>query len=124
MDNLITVGIAKGIKSPIVSEASSHLTVGTIHVDQLIRMVGTITKGPDGSQIQHMAVPQWNLIAELANCVNDATLNLAVKRAIDPDNTTGKDMKKRVDAKIIEIKGEFEKPTSGKVTTSLTFTEV
>lgn len=124
MRNEVTVAVAKGIKSAAVSMASGALTVGTHNIDTLVRVVGTITKGEDYEQVQHMKVDQWGMIAVLLSKINGATIESVVREvnSVDPEYVTT--IKKAAQEAMDKVKEPANVLTAGKVTTKLEISEV
>ena len=121
MDNASIVAIAKGIKSAVVSKASDGLEAGTYNIDTLVRVKGTVTKGADFDQVQHMKVDQWGLIAVLLSKVNGVTIDAVVNEinGVDPDRIT--EIKNAAQEAMDKVKAPAAARTAGKVTTKLGF---
>jgi hypothetical protein len=124
MDTLTTLALNKGIKAAAAKEASSMLEAGTHAIDTTIHVTGSVTKGEDYDQIQHMKVDQWAMIAVLASKVNAPTIESVVAEINKVDKATVTAIKAQAQAAMDNIKAPANTTTAGKVTTSLVFTEV
>lgn len=124
MRNEVTVAIAKAIKSAAVSKASKKLKVGTYNIDTTVHVSGTINKGEDFEQVQHMKVDHWGMIAVLLSKVNGVTIESVVKEVnkADPEYVTT--IKKEAQMAMDRVKKPATVLTDGKVTTNLTVTAV
>lgn len=122
MDSVLTLAIAKGLKAKVVKEASAEVGAGTYPIDALVRVQGTLTKGEDYSQIQHMKVDQWGLIAVLLSKVNGITMESVVREinGIDPSAITK--IKAQAQEAMNTVKAPADKLTAGKVTSKLSIT--
>jgi len=115
-----TLALAKAIKKGALGKARPNVKSGTHEVDVLVRVHGSVTVGDDFEQIQHMKVPQWELIAVLLSKVNGATLESVVREALGfADKAELKRIKADAQVAVDKIKGTGKSPTKGKVTAKL-----
>jgi hypothetical protein len=124
MNDILTVGLAKGIKSAIVKEASDNIDAGEYTINELIRVQGTVRKGEDSEQIVHMTVPHWKLIAVLFSKVNGVTMDSVVKEMLELDDDKATVIKQKAKDALDKVKGPAKQTTAGKVTTKLEFSVV
>ena len=54
MRDAVTIAVAKGIKAAVTKDCSGRLESGIHKVDTWVRVQGSITKGLDYEQVQHM----------------------------------------------------------------------
>lgn len=120
MDAVLTVAIAKALKTKEVSAASNELDAGTYTIDELVRVQGTVTKGDDYDQVIHMKVPLWEIVAVLLSKVNGATMDAVVKEAVSMPKEKVTEIKSKAQASIDKIKAPANSICAGKVTTNLT----
>lgn len=123
MNSIDTLAIAKAIKAAAAKTARRDITSGEYNVDLNINVRGTMKVGEDYEQVQHMNVPQWELIAALADKLNGVTLESVVAEVLADDIDTA-NVKARVQAAVDTVKGTANQTTKGKVTTKLTVTEI
>jgi hypothetical protein len=124
MNDIMTVGIAKGIKASIVKEASSNLNAGTYEIDELVRVRGTVRKGEDSEQVVHMKCDTWNILAVALSKLNGVTVEAIVREAVGLDKDAVTAIKKQASEALDKIKAPAKQVTAGKVTTKLDFSLV
>jgi hypothetical protein len=118
---LIKIALAKGIKASDVKDASNELGAGEHHIDTLVRVKGTLKKGDDYEQVQHMKVDQWGMIAVLLSKLNGVTVESVVREINGVDKDAVTLIKKQAQEAMDKVKAPASVMTSGKVTTALTF---
>ena len=124
MNNVVTVAIAKGIKSAAEKAAAKAIEAGSYNVDTLIHVKGSVNKGEDYEQIIHMSVPHWNIIAVLLSKVNGLTMDAVVREALALPDSAVTEIKASAAKAIDTIKASATEVCQGKITTNLTFEEV
>ena len=67
----------------LVKASNSDLEPGSYPVDVTIRIRATVTKAPDEVARQPQKVNVWNLLALVANKVNQTTLDACIREAIE-----------------------------------------
>jgi hypothetical protein len=116
MEKIINIiALAKIIASAVFSPTGTH------PVDTTIRIKGTVTKGEDYDQVQHMKVDQWACIAVLLSKVNDATMASVVREINGVDKDTITRIKKEAQTAMDDLKAPAKVTCSGKVTAKLSY---
>ena len=112
------LAVSKAIKDAAAKAARSEITAGEYAVDTTVRITGTVKVGEDYTQQIVGKADVWALLAVVMNKVNGVTLESVVEEALNGGADTA-DLKARVDAAMMTIKGETETACKGKVTTKL-----
>jgi hypothetical protein len=118
IDNLppeVITALYKTIRKEQASEVSNKLSIGENHVDVLVRISGTLKKGPDFTQRVVAKAQPWDIIAVLMSKLNGVTIDSVVKEAlkVDPDKVT--EVKKGAQEAMDEIKAPTSTLMNGRV---------
>lgn len=91
------------------------------HVDIVVRVRGTVTKGHSKEQIVAASVPVWDLLTLALDKVNEATLESMIRKTIESgiDKEEVKSVKDRVKEAVDRLKLTTKKSTSGSVRAAL-----
>ena len=90
LEVLALTAIYKTIRKEDASEVSSKIPTGENKIDFLVRITGTLKKGPDFNQRVVAKAQPWDLISVLMSKLNGVTLESVIKEslAVDPDKVT------------------------------------
>lgn len=124
MNDILTVGIAKGIKGAIVKEASEKIGAGTYIVDELIRVQGTVRKGEEAEQVIHMSCDTWNILAVALSKLNGITVEAIIREALNIEEDKVTAIKEQAKIALDAIKAPAKQKVAGKITTKLSFSVV
>ncbi len=118
LSNVLKVALSKAVSKDEVSEASAKLAPGDHAVDAVLRIIGTIRKGEDYYQIQHMRCDTWAILAVALSKLNAVTMESIIEEALKAPQEMVEDVKTRANAIIEKYKTskQDDKPTTGKVT--------
>ena len=115
----VMVAVSKCFSPDDVKEASQALEAGEYPIDETLRIVGTIKKGQDFYQVQHMRCDTWAILAVALSKLNAVTMESIINEAISAPEEMVEDIKKRV-KNVLESykaeKNEKEPLTTGRVT--------
>ena len=116
----VITALYKTIRKEQASEVSSKLPVGETGIDVLVRISGTLKKGPDFNQRVVAKAQPWDIIAVLMSKLNGVTIDSVVKEAlkVDPDKVT--EVKKGAQEAMDEIKAPTITQMNGRVSPYLT----
>jgi hypothetical protein len=138
MNDIVTVGIGKGIKPALVKKASKEIGAGLHQIDELVRVQGTIKKAEDEDCAPTVSLSLLETLAltlHYAGITRESAMKAIRKAATEAleDSTTTKgellakydwiaDELATIKEEVIEKLPKITK--QGKVTTKLTFSIV
>ncbi|MGI9568824.1 MAG: hypothetical protein ACR2PH_03595 [Desulfobulbia bacterium] len=117
----IILGLVKAVAPAVFKTASAECETGTHSVDTTIRIKGTVTKGEEYEQVQHMKVDQWAMIAVLLSKVNGVTVDSVVREINSVEKDAITEIKKKAQEAMDKVKAPAKVKTAGKVTGKITY---
>ena len=95
------------------------LPVGEHHIDMLVRIFGTITKGKDYDSAVYQPIPFDQLFAIAMSKLNGVTIESIVREALDSDDIDASGVKDSVKEAIAALTDKAVKTCSGKTTAKI-----
>ncbi len=118
---LIKLALCKSFTENETKEIRNKVQPGTYHLDELVRLKGTLKVGTDIVAIQAQGADPWYLVHLALSKLNGVTINALVEEAISTKKTLSpeayENMKKKfkveVDEAVAKLKAETKEPRKG-----------